>query len=219
MLKTKATPDEIAEAVRAEILRGTWEPGHPLRQDELAAHFGVSRVPVREALRSLCAEGLAVWQPQRGFTVSRLKPDEARELLEIRTTLELQALRWAFPNIDRKVIETARAILGRAEACDGIDEWSDLNVAFHQTLLAPCARPLLLDMIRQLNNRVDRYIRVLILRADYRDQAEAEHRAILAAAEAGSVDAACMLLSQHIEGTSRWLDDYLARQEAAPTAR
>lgn len=217
MLKPKATPDEIAAELRAEMLRGAWEPGKSLRQDEIAARFGVSRVPVREALRSLCAEGLAIWRAQRGFTVAQLKPDEARELLEIRAVLEIQALRWAFENIDKATLEQAKAALERAEATESIDAWSDLNAVFHQTLLEPCGRPMLLEMIGQLNNRVDRYIRLLILRGDYRDQAEAEHRAILAAAAAKNVEAAALLLTQHIEGTAGWLDDFLAREQGKPT--
>jgi DNA-binding GntR family transcriptional regulator len=208
--KGRAGPDEIADAVRAEILRGELPPGRPLRQEELAARFGVSRVPVREALRGLCSEGLALWQPQRGFTVSVLAPGEAREILEIRSVLERQGLRWAFAAIDDTTIRAAATILAEAEVATSIDAWSELNDRFHQTLLAPCGCSELLGLVRQLNNRVDRYIRLLVARADYRRRAEKEHRAILAAIDAKSCEAAALLLDAHIAGTSSALDAYLA---------
>lgn len=210
MTKVRAAPDDIADAIRAEILRGELAPGQPLRQEELAVRFGVSRVPVREALRGLCSEGLALWQSQRGFTVSVLAPREAKEILEIRSVLERQGLGWAFAAIDTDRMAAAAAILDAAEAASSIDVWSDLNDRFHQTLLTPCGRSELLTLVRQLNNRVDRYIRLLVAHGDYRRRAEREHRAILAAIEANSLEAASLLLDAHIAGTSSALDAYIA---------
>lgn len=206
------TPDEIAKAIREEILRGELEPGMSARQDEIAQRFSVSRVPVREALRSLVAEGLMTCEPQKGFRVARLAPEDAREILEVRSILEVQALRWAFDNISPQVLAEAATALEQSEATQSIDEWSDMNSRFHTTILTPCGRPQLLALITQLNNRVDRYIRLLVALGDYRDRAEREHRAILAAIDVGNVDAAASLLKQHIEDTAVRLDDFLARR-------
>ena len=109
------TPDEIAKAIREEILRGELEPGMSARQDDIAQRFSVSRVPVREALRSLVAEGLMTCEPQKGFRVARLEPGEAREILEIRSILEVQALRWAIQHI------TAEAVAHATVREDAID--------------------------------------------------------------------------------------------------
>lgn len=204
------TPDEIAAAIRDEILRGDLEPGVSARQDELAARFSVSRVPVREALRGLVAEGLMTCEPQKGFRVARLAPEEAREILQIRSLLEVQALRWAFAHISRESIEAAERALDRSETTQSIDEWSQMNSEFHAAILTPCGRPQLLALIRQLNNRVDRYIRLLVALADYRNRAQREHRAILAAIDVGNAEAATSLLKQHIEDTAVRLDDFLA---------
>lgn len=206
----KRTPDEIAGAIRAQILCGAMEPGTTARQDELAKQFAVSRVPIREALRSLAAEGLVTWEPQRGFKVARVAPEEAREILEIRSILEVQALRKGFAAITPDIVHSAAAILLRSEQTGSIDEWSELNAMFHAAILGPANRPQLLSLIQQLNNRVDRYIRLLIGGSDYRERAEREHRAILAAIEVGNVEAAVSLLSQHIEDTAIRLDDFLA---------
>ncbi|MAO55174.1 MAG: GntR family transcriptional regulator [Rhodospirillaceae bacterium] len=208
--KSKTSPDEIADAIRNQILRGELEPGTPVRQDDLAAEFEVSRVPVREALRSLASEGLMLWQPHQGFRVAQLKPAEAREILEIRSVLEVRALEWAFPHLGPDNIEEARDAIARAEATKSIDEWSHMNGVFHTATLGACGRPNLLALIQQLNNRVDRYIRLLVQRTDYRIQAEREHRAILATIEAGNLAAASLLLEQHIEDTADALDRFLA---------
>ena len=210
--KLNRTPDEIAKAIRDEILRGELEPGASARQDEIAQRFSVSRVPVREALRGLVAEGLMTCEPQKGFRVARLAPEEAREILEIRSILEVQALRWAFGHIPREALAEAASALDRSEATQSIDEWSEMNGHFHSAILSPCARPQLLALINQLNNRVDRYIRLLVALADYRSRAEKEHRAILAAINADNVEAATILLKQHIEDTAVRLDDFLAHQ-------
>lgn len=210
--RTRRTPAEIADAIREEILRGDLEPGTSARQDELAGRFFVSRVPVREALRSLVAEGLVTWESQRGFRIAALEPQEAREILEIRAILEVQALQWGFPSIGPDTIRAARRALKRSEATRSSDEWSKLNGEFHEAILAPCGRPRALALIQQLNNRIDRYIRLLIIRPEYRQRAEQEHRAILAAIEVGNLVAATSLLKQHIEDTGTWLDAFLAER-------
>lgn len=206
------SPDQIANLIREEILRGELEPGVSARQDEIAQRLSVSRVPVREALRILVAEGLMTCEPQKGFRVARLAPEDAREILEIRSILEVQALRWAFANITPEDLAQASTALAQSEATGSIDEWSDMNGRFHSAVLSPCRRPQLLAMITQLNNRVDRYIRLLVALGDYRSRAQREHRAILAAIDVGNVDAAASLLKQHIEDTAMRLDDFLAKR-------
>ena len=212
MTSSRTTPAEIADKIRGEIIRGELEPGSSARQEELAGRFAVSRVPVREALRSLVAEGLVTWESQRGFRIAQLASDEAREILEIRAVLEVQALHWAFPRISPQTIKIAQRSLKRAERTRSTEEWSELNEVFHGAILEPCGRPQALALIRQFNNRTDRYIRLLIMRPEYRKRAECEHRAILSAIEVGNLQAASSLLKQHIEDTGVWLDAFLAER-------
>src|SRR5690606_36577148 len=103
------------------ILRGGLEPGLPLRQDEIAARCGVSKIPVREALLQLVAEGLVNFQPNRGFTVAGLQPQEAEEILEIRAMLKCQAIRKAMPKMTDADVAHAAAFLDQAEATDALD--------------------------------------------------------------------------------------------------
>jgi DNA-binding GntR family transcriptional regulator len=212
--KLRAKPESLVDRLRHDILRGGLEPGLPLRQDEIAARCGVSKIPVREALLQLVAEGLVVLQPNRGFTVAGLQPQEAEEILEIRAVLECQAMRDAMPKMTDADVGRAAVILDQAEATDALDRWSDLNWEFHATLYAPAKRKRLLDLIRQVSNPTDRYIRVLISNANYRGRAEREHRAILSACDVRNAEAAVALLDQHIRQTGVLLAAFLKEQQS-----
>lgn len=201
--------ESVATALRREILSGEIPSGSPLRQDALAARFGVSHIPVREALRELAAEGLVTIRRNRGSSVSELAPKEARQLLEIRSALEAQGLRWSMPHLDDDVVLSARSMLDRMERTDDPSEWMDLNWRFHFALYERADRPMLFTMLRQLNAQVERYIRLVQVTKDNRVQTEAEHRAILAACEVRNVDAACMLLTQHLTQTATELEQLL----------
>ncbi len=212
--KLRAKPESLVDRLRREILRGGLEPGLPLRQDEIAARYGVSKIPVREALLQLVAEGLVVLQPNRGFTIAGLQPQEAEEILEIRAVLECQAMRDAMPKMTDADVGRAAVILDQAEATDALDRWSDLNWEFHAALYAPAKRKRLLDLIRQVSNPTDRYIRVLISNANYRGRAEREHRAILSACDVRNAEAAAALLDQHIRQTGVLLAAFLNAQQS-----
>jgi len=210
---SRAKPESLVARLRHEILRGGMAPGLPLRQDEIAARHGVSKIPVREALLQLVAEGLVAAHPNRGFTVSQLSPQEAEEILQIRAVLECEAARIAMPNMTDGDVAEAASILDQAEATSALDRWSDLNWEFHATLYGPARRKRLLDLIRQVSYPTDRYIRVLIANANYRGRAEREHRAILSACEMRNADAAAALLDQHIRETGVLLAAFLKEQQ------
>ncbi|MEM8863212.1 MAG: GntR family transcriptional regulator, partial [Chloroflexota bacterium] len=93
------TADLVADAVRTAILQGELRGGDPLRQEELAEKYGVSKIPVREALFVLQSEGLVDFSTGRGATVSRLSPAEADEIYVMRIALEQVALRTSIPNL------------------------------------------------------------------------------------------------------------------------
>lgn len=210
--KKRARQWDILEAVRHDILSGRFQPGAPLRQDELAEAHGVSKIPVREALLHLVAEGLVALHANRGFTVASLNADEADELFDMRAVLECHVVHLAIGNMSDADIGNAARILEEAEATEAIDRWSELNWQFHATLYAPAQRSRLSALIRQVSNPTDAYIRVLLSNANYRGQAEREHRAILAACFVRNADAAAALLNQHIRQTGVLLADFLREQ-------
>ena len=195
----------MAASLKDSILRGDIPAGTPLRQDAIAERYGVSHIPVREALRHLAAEGLVTIRPNQGAIVRVLAPENARELLEIRALLEIQAIRWALPNADAEVLAAAEAALAESERTDDVTRWMQLNWAFHFTLYERAGRPRIFAMIQSLDMQIDRFIRVLISASDYRMQAQEEHRAILAAYRVRNEAAVVSLMQQHLDDTARSL--------------
>ena len=191
------TPTVVADVLRRLILDGRYAAGQALRQDEIASHFGISRIPVREALRGLAAEGLIVLHERRGARVGVLMPDEADEILEIRYTLEIKAMHLAMTHWRSVLFEELTTYLAEMEGSASIDRWCELNRAFHDALYCGCVRPKLLALIAGQNAQVERYIRVLVSQSDYRLQAQDEHRAILASARVRNGAALAALIEQH----------------------
>ncbi|MGD9668918.1 MAG: GntR family transcriptional regulator [Hyphomicrobiaceae bacterium] len=216
----RTRPADVLADLRAAILGGSLSPGTPLRQDKLAASLGVSKIPVREALLRLVAEGLVSVETNRGFAVARLEPGEAKEILDIRAVLECRAIFLAVPVMSEATIAEAAEILTEAERTSSIDRWGELNWAFHALLYEPADRPRLANFIRQISNQTECYIRVLISNSNYRSVAEREHRTILAACTLRNGEAASALLGQHIRQTgdliARFLDEQAARKAALP---
>ena len=205
----------LAQALREAILRGIYAGGQPLRQDELAAQFGTSKIPVREALRQLEAEGLVTFFSNRGAVVARLSPDEADEIGEIRSALEAVALRRAAPRATTRDLRRAQDVLDEARDEPDPARWSALNWEFHAALYAPAGRPQLLKLIQQMHHRVDRFMRVTLAGAGHQAQSQREHRLLLQAVRRGDTTAAEMILAEHIRtGTARLIEYLKANIEA-----
>ena len=201
----------VTDALRSAILSGVLLDGEPLRQDELAAALGVSRMPVREALRRLEAEGLVDFQPHKGAVVAELSTDEIDEVYEMRLLAECLVLRLSIPFLTEEDFDRAAAISGEIEVMDDFVRWSQLNRRFHETLYAGVARRRLRALISALNDAVDRYHRILLVQSDYAGRAHDEHRQILAACRHRDVEAATSLLSVHISAARDALIGLLRR--------
>jgi DNA-binding GntR family transcriptional regulator len=207
------------EALRAMILRGELQQGDLLRQDALAARLGVSRIPVREALRQLEAEGLVSMVPHRGATVAMLPPGEILELYEIRALLEPEVLRLAIPNLAETDLAAAERILEVYDAALAagakVHSWGQYNLDFHETLYRPSRRAQSLTIIRNLHHKTDLYTRLqLLVPGGYlRERAREEHHAILDACRARDAERACAALAAHIREAGRSLVAFLTRQK------
>jgi DNA-binding GntR family transcriptional regulator len=110
--------ETVVDGIRDMILKGHLKPGDRLRQDELANTFGVSTMPIREALRQLQAEGLVVFRSRRGATVTSLSVSECEEIYFIREALEALACRWAAEDFDRIPIDRLKLLLQEIEAVE-----------------------------------------------------------------------------------------------------
>jgi DNA-binding GntR family transcriptional regulator len=200
------------EALRERIVRGVYTEGMPLRQDALASELGVSRIPIREALRQLEAEGLVTLSPHHGATVSSLSFEEIFELSELRALIESDQLRRSIPRLTDADLSRASAILDDYEAAfaaGDVAAWGRLNWAFHSALLSPASRPLTLGIAESLQNQSDRYMRLQLSLTAGQVRASGEHHGILEAARAREADRACAQLEAHIMGASHALVDFL----------
>lgn len=203
----------IAEALRKAIMRGTLKSEQPLRQDEIAAEFGVSKIPVREALFQLEAEGLVTFYRNRGAMVSALSPTEAHEIYLMRVALEAVALRQAIPRLKTADFIKAESILKTIDHETEPFKWSELNWEFHTTLYQAANLPRLMDMVRTLHVNVARYFVVYQAMA-YRDTSQGEHYAILKACQQQDSETACRYLEQHLSAASIGLINYLEQSRA-----
>jgi DNA-binding GntR family transcriptional regulator len=205
------TPDLIADALRADIQRGAVAPGDALRQEELAHRFGVSRLPVRDALLRLEAEGLVTVYPNRGAYVTALSAGEVREIYDLRILLEGDAIERAVPRVTPahwRAIDAARA--AAAEGADG-PEWAALDRAFHLALYAPAGRPRQLALIESLRGTVDRYWSAYAALPSRTPEWLRDHDRIVAACRAADPAAARRLLTDHL---GRAAEVVVARLEA-----
>ncbi len=213
---SEAASQRIFRALKDDILNGVLPPGLQIRQEAVAEQFGVSRVPVREALRQLESEGLLTSELHRGAFVSNRSLDEVEEMLDIRQALELCALKLALPNLTPDVIAKARNILTTYDNSDDPMEWRDLNVAFHMALYAPCNRPRLVKMIEDVVLVNYRFLRTYISQTVGRADPQIEHYEILDACASGDSERALKKLEIHIEHTRAALRH--KRASGPPTA-
>ncbi|MCB0154977.1 MAG: GntR family transcriptional regulator [Anaerolineae bacterium] len=198
----------IADALRTAISQGRLKSKQPLKQDEIAAEFGVSKIPVREALFQLEAEGLVTFYPNRGAVVSGLSPVEVDEIYAMRIALEKMVLARAIPQLSARELVRAEGVLTAIDHESEPFRWSELNWEFHALLYQPAAMPRVMTTVRTLHVNVSRYF--LIYEAmHYQARSQQEHRQILAACRQGDVAGACATLESHLSGSATELIAFL----------
>lgn len=207
----RTLPGMISNILREEIISGELSGGVQLKQEELASKYGVSLSVLREALKSLEAEGLVVFYPNRGAIVSELSAEEAREIFDIRLFLELGALELSIPNLTDADITEAERILQQTDTEDSGRRLGELNWQFHETLYRASRRPKLLSLIQNMHNNVERYMRLYLSTMNYRAKSQEEHRRLLDACVQRDIKAAQELLRRHMAEASANLSGYLSR--------
>ncbi|MBC7258365.1 MAG: GntR family transcriptional regulator [Chloroflexi bacterium] len=190
----------VTDRIREAILRGWLKPGERLDQAEIAERFQVSRMPVREALRTLEAEGLVKFYPHRGVEVCDLSPEEIEEIYQIRSALEAMAIQLAVPHFNEEADRQLSALLQEMEeVADDPPTWTTLNYRFHRMLYGLSGRARLCAIIESLRNTVQPYVARDVSHPTRARRAMEEHREILAACRAGDATRAAELISQHLK--------------------
>ncbi|CAN5549098.1 GntR family transcriptional regulator [soil metagenome] len=201
-LKHRTLSAAIVDQLRQSILDGTYKAGAQLRQDALGEAYGVSRIPVREALFQLEAEGLVRIVPQKGAIVSGLSLDEINDVFELRRILEPRMLAQSAPRFeaaDLTVIDDIHARFERAIADGNVSAWGQLNADFHMALYVRATQPRTQSIVLSLLQTSDRYTRVQLSNTTAMGTAEKEHADLIALCRAGKVDDACRFLERHID--------------------
>ncbi|WEV78860.1 GntR family transcriptional regulator [Janibacter cremeus] len=150
----------VLEQMRQAIVAGDLMPGQALRQDALAKRFGVSRVPLREALSTLESEGQVVYEPHRGYKVARLSMDDLLEVYRIRELLEAEAARLAVERADDKVVEEMRQAAAQVNAAGEAGDlltMTEANRRFHFVMVKAAQMPRLERLIQVLWDATDTY--------------------------------------------------------------
>ena len=193
----------VSEKIRARILDGRLKPGERLVEDRLSAELGVSRVPVREALRGLSTEGLVRLEPNRGASVAEITPELVAELVEVRTLLEALNARLAARRHDPGIVALLQDTLRRGNAAAqsaGAEELARLNGEFHERLAEASRNSVLADIMRSLRERTG-----LAFSVNGRSRARddwKEHAGILAAVIDGDEELAALLASRHVQNAA-----------------
>ncbi len=207
--------ESIAGALRTDILCGRLQGGQPLKQDEIAARFGVSKIPVREALVQLKAEGLVDFYPNRGAFVSELSAAEADEIYVMRIALEKEILARAIPHLTVSDFKQAGGLLVKMDREENIARWGELNWEFHAMLYAPAGLPRLMETLRTLHTNIARYLVLYLAGMDYQKRSQREHRALLKACREGDIEKAQTILEEHLRSAATQLVKYLNKQSKA----
>jgi len=192
---TRTLAQRVADRMRDAIVRGALPSGQPLRQAELAAQFGVSPIPLREALRQLEAEGFVTMHPYRGAVVSAISLAEAREIAELRTMLDTRALQLAFPKLTDQTLRRAEGLLDARDRERDFTRWMELDWEFKEALFSPAERPLLLSIIRGLHRSANRYYGIYV-RAQRGQRQRSWGREVITACRRGDVDAAVQTIQK-----------------------
>ena len=212
----KTRTQVVVEVLREKILSGDIAAGEPLRQSALADELNVSRIPVREALLQLEAEGLVKFEPHKGATATKLSVEQVTELFELRALIETDLLAKAIPNLQDEHLLQAEKVLDELESAfkqeDAVASWSELNTQFHTCLYQAADRPHTLEVVHGLNTNCDRYIRLQLLLAGGIPRAEQDHRDLLTYCRNKDTDKAIELLRAHILHAAEAIRELVAQQ-------
>lgn len=195
--------ETVCEALRDAIRRGILEPGERLMEVQLAEELGISRTPVREAIRKLEQEGYVIMLPRRGTYVSSVSVHDVKEIFEIRTALESLAAVLATLRIEPDELEKLRALLteieGHIERKDSMEKIVETDIKFHGLLYQVSRNDRLVAIISNLMEQLARFRTLSMSYPGRLQETLKEHRAMVEAIAAGDEDAARDAAERHME--------------------
>jgi DNA-binding GntR family transcriptional regulator len=200
-----SSADVVYDTLRDAIIRGEISEGEALRQESIAQMFNISRIPVREAMQRLEAQGLVISERFKGVVVASLSSDQISEIFDFRALVEPAVIAMAVPRMSEAALTEAQACCNALAVETDPARWGDINRQFHTCLYRDSGKPYFLAVLAKTSDLVERYVRlVLCLTQGIRDAVK-EHQAILDACRARDADLAAALTRRHIEGAKATL--------------
>ena len=198
-LETRTLAEQIAARLRDDVLAGRLAAGARLSQEALAEQFRVSRIPIRDALRQLEAEGLLVGHPRLGTTVAELSAADLEELYDMRLALEPAVARLATPHMRASDLATMRRHLDVMSSSGELSaEWFSAHAHFHHALNVRSGRERMCGLVDTLRGQTERYVRVYRVALQRADELGAEHELIYRTASEGDADAVAAAVHEHL---------------------
>jgi DNA-binding GntR family transcriptional regulator len=194
----------IADEIRSAVLSGDLQPGARIRQELLAAKFGASRIPVREALKQLENEGLVVLAPNRGAWIADVNSEESIEVYKIREVVEPLAIFESVPNLTAADIDSLDAAVRELEQVKTLEEYIQLDREFHLRTYARARMPQLLAMVERFWNSTQHFRRVFVKETFARDGlpfSDPQHLLLIDVIRAGDAEGARSIVHLHIRRT------------------
>lgn len=207
---------QLYQKLKQDIQLLYWQPGTVLTQQQLAQHYGVSRIVVRDVQQSLLNEGWLLLHGKAGMQVPGFSATEAEELCLLRLQLEPLALQLAASNINFSRLGQAEDLLNSIDAGTALPAYQrgEMNWQFHRLLYQDCGKPHLLRLLDQLHQQVSRYLGYQEQALAYASTSAAEHRELINLLRSGNTATACELLIGHISSASKLLVQYLKKNQA-----
>ena len=196
--------EKIASEIRSAVLSGEMRPGMRIRQELLAAHFGASRIPVREALKQLENEGLVVLAPNRGAWIADVNSEESIEVYKIREAVEPLAIFESVPNLTDTDIDSLGATVRDLESVTTLEDYIQLDREFHLRTYSRARMPQLLAMVERFWNSTQHFRRQFVKETFAKDGlpfSDPQHLLLMDAIRGRDAEAAQVLVRLHIRRT------------------
>lgn len=208
--------DVVFQTLREAILRGDLKPGERLMELQLAAKLGVSRTPIREAIRMLEQEGLAVTTPRKGAEVAKMTLKDMEDVLEIREVLDELAVKVACTRITK---EQLRRLRGSAVSFEESTRTGDVkriaqeDVSFHDIIYEATGNSKLVSLLYNLREQIYRYRVEYLKNSDNYPALIREHQAIIDALEEGDVERVSLAMHEHVSNQAAAVKDIIQQQD------
>jgi DNA-binding GntR family transcriptional regulator len=191
---------DLAHVIRQQIFTGELRPGELLSQKAIAALLGVSRIPVREALRVLDGEGLVVNEPGLGTRVRLFDQVGLRELYEVRQNLEGTLAEHVIEHVTEADIVELERLVTEMDGTRDVDGWSDVNWRFHAIVHRISRRPTTVRILQQLFAQAEPYSRMFLRTGHHLELAQSQHHTMIGQIRSGDVASLAAEMSNHIFG-------------------